>query len=161
ALTAPGGQTLSYAYDGALRTDSTWAGPVTGSLHHTYDNFLRVASETVNGAGAVSFQYDADGLLIAAGNLSMVRDVTNGLVMGTSIGNVTDTLMRDSFGAPLSYGSSYQGGLQLSIQYTRDAVGRIAEKDETVLGTTHTYVYSYDLSGRLVGVTLDGSGASS
>ena len=40
--------------------------------------------------------------------------------------------------------------------YTRDALGRITGKTETVQGVTHQYAYHYDLAGRLDQVTVDG-----
>ncbi len=43
---------------------------------------------------------------------------------------------------------------------TRDALGRIVTKTETVQGTTHVYGYSYDAVGRLTEVTTDGSATS-
>jgi RHS repeat-associated protein len=48
----------------------------------------------------------------------------------------------------------------LSDQYARDAAGRIISKLETILGTTHTYSYTYDLRDRLTVVSRDGTVAS-
>jgi RHS repeat-associated protein len=42
-------------------------------------------------------------------------------------------------------------------QYTRDAIGRIVQKTETVGGVTKTYRYSNDRAGRLAQVTQDGA----
>jgi YD repeat-containing protein len=41
------------------------------------------------------------------------------------------------------------------VQYTRDALGRITQKTETLGGTTATTVYGYDQAGRLTDVTVD------
>jgi YD repeat-containing protein len=57
-ITAPGGSTLSYTYDGSLLTGTTWTGPVAGSVTRTYDTDFRVATESVNGANPITFQYD-------------------------------------------------------------------------------------------------------
>ena len=43
----------------------------------------------------------------------------------------------------------------LSVTYTRDVLGRITSKTETSDGETHTYVYRYDLRGRLYEVEKD------
>ena len=48
------------------------------------------------------------------------------------------------------------GAPVLSEQYTRDALGRITSKSETVGGTTTLYGYAYDDSGRLT----DGTASS-
>lgn len=43
-----------------------------------------------------------------------------------------------------------------AVGYTRDDLGRITERTETVLGVTRTDTYTYDLAGRLTGVTRGG-----
>ena len=43
------------------------------------------------------------------------------------------------------------------MQYTRDTLGRITGKTETIGGVTTTYDYSYDLAGRLVEVKQNGT----
>jgi hypothetical protein len=54
-------------------------------------------------------------------------------------------------------------GAQLVEDYQRDRLGRITQKVETTLDTlsaspvTHTYTYTYDLTGRLTGVQRDGA----
>ena len=47
--TAPDGGVLSFAYDGALLTQESWTGEVSGSVSRAYDNDFRVASRSVNG----------------------------------------------------------------------------------------------------------------
>ena len=69
-ITGPYAVDLSYGYDGRLRTDVTWSGDISGTVHTDYDNDFRAAVETVNGASAISFDYDDDGLLTSAGALS-------------------------------------------------------------------------------------------
>ena len=49
------------------------------------------------------------------------------------------------------------GGALYAASYTRDALGRISQKVETIEGTTTTYDYAYDLAGRLVEVKTDGA----
>lgn len=43
-----------------------------------------------------------------------------------------------------------------SVGYTRDNLGRITQKTETVNGTTTIWLYGYDGDGRLNAVTKDG-----
>lgn len=48
------------------------------------------------------------------------------------------------------------GGALYSTAYTRDVLGRIVQKIETVAGTTTLYGYAYDLAGRLSEVRQNG-----
>ncbi|MEW8506354.1 MAG: RHS repeat-associated core domain-containing protein [Candidatus Thiodiazotropha sp.] len=48
------------------------------------------------------------------------------------------------------------GGELFGVSYTRDKLGRITEKVETIEGETTTYVYEYDLAGRLENIREDG-----
>jgi hypothetical protein len=71
-ITAPG-STLSYAYDGSLLTNTTWAGTVAGSVSRAYDNNFRITSQSINGANPITFGYDTDSLLTSAGSLTISR----------------------------------------------------------------------------------------
>ena len=156
-VTGPAGVTLSYGYDGHLLTDMTWSGAISGTLHRTYNNDLRVTTETVNGGSAVSFAYDDDGLLTGAGGLSLTRDAQNGRVTGTSLGAVVESLIYDAFGA-VEQRALTAGGMPLfSVTYVRDAVGRLVERTETFLVETHSDGFVYDLAGRLTDVYRDGA----
>jgi YD repeat-containing protein len=97
-ISAPGGQSLTYTYDGSLLTRTTWTGPVSGSVERTYDNDFRVVSETVNGGAPITYQYDADGLLIRAGEMTLTRDPQTGLVKATALGVVTTENAYNAFG---------------------------------------------------------------
>jgi len=48
----------------------------------------------------------------------------------------------------------------LDVQFTRDKLGRIIQKLETIQGVTDTFVYTYDTAGRLTDVTKNGAVAS-
>jgi hypothetical protein len=56
-MTAPGGNTLAYTYDGPLPKTVTWGGAVQGTVGAGYNTDLRVTSITVNGANSVNFDY--------------------------------------------------------------------------------------------------------
>jgi len=155
-ITAPDGSTITYAYDGSLLTDTAWSGSISGSVHYTYDNNFQITSESVNGGNAASFQYDLDGLLTKAGSLNLSRNSQNGMLTGTSLGNVTDALSYSSFGEASAY-QAFSGTTNIfSVNYTRDELGRISRKNETIDGATHSYNYTYDLAGRLIEVRKDG-----
>jgi len=154
-ITAPDGGTLSFTYDGNLLLSENWAGTVSGSVSRTYDNDFRVTSQSVNSANTVSFNYDADSLLTGTGALTVTRDPQTGLITGTTLGVVTDSSGYSNFAELSSYSASVDGSPVFDVQYTRDALGRITEKTETVQGTSHTYAYNYDLAGRLTDVMID------
>jgi len=155
-VSGPAGATLAFGYDGELVTDAVYGGPVAGTLHWTFDNRFRVVSETVNGGFAASFGYDADGLFTTAGALSLTPSAQTGLLTGTTLGSVTDSYGYNAHGDVTSYAAQFQSTPLLSVNTTRDVLGRIATKTETVEGTVHVYGYTYDLRGRLSDVTTDG-----
>ncbi len=95
-ITAPGGIGLAYRYDGSLLTGTTFSGPVAGNVNTAYDNFFRVSQFGVNG-NTVSYGYDDDGLLTSAGSLTLTRDAGNGLLTGSTLGQITTSQGYDSF----------------------------------------------------------------
>src|SRR2546423_55619 len=107
SLTAPGGGTLSYTYDGARVTQTAWAGSVAGSVSRVFDNDFRVTSQSVNGANPINLNYDSDSLLVGAGSLTLTRNAQTGFITGTTLGGVTDSLTYTGFGEVSSYGVSY------------------------------------------------------
>jgi RHS repeat-associated protein len=155
-VTAPDGGTLTLGYDGSIPTQSTWSGAVAGTIRRTYDNDLRLTSRTVNGAQPIAFQYDPDGLLRQAGDLTISRDATNGFITSTTLGNVADAWSYNGFGEPISYRATSDGTEVFAAQYTRDPLGRVTAKTETIGSMTSTHSYTYDPNGRLAVVTIDG-----
>ncbi|MCB1765327.1 MAG: hypothetical protein KDJ22_04575 [Candidatus Competibacteraceae bacterium] len=154
-ITTPDGDTLAHDYVGALLAQATWTGAVTGSVQWTYDNDFRVASLSFNNVDPIAFQYDADSLLTQAGALMLSRSPQNGLLTGTTLGSVTSSLSYNSFGEMASSTAQNGSTTLLASQYTRDQLGRITRKVETVAGVTRTFEYGYDLAGRLNEVKQD------
>jgi RHS repeat-associated protein len=158
SVTDPSGSSIVFGYDGSLRTSVTWTGEVAGAVGFAYDNDFEVVSRTVNGAEAVALTYDDDGLLIGAGALTLARDPATGFLAGTSLGSLTDGYGYDStFGESTSYSAADGGTGLYAATYTRDELGRIKRKAETIGGTTATYDYTYDPAGRLTDVMKDGA----
>jgi RHS repeat-associated protein len=151
---------LAFAYDGSLRTGATWGGAVAGSVTRAYDNNFRVTALGVNGA-PVALQYDRDNLRTRVGDLALTRSAQTGLVTATALLSVTDTTSYDGFGAAAGYTASHGGAAVFSQAYTRDALGRLTSKSETVGGATRVSSYTYDLAGRLAEVRVDGAPAAS
>ena len=156
SITSPDGS-LSYSYDGFLRTGMTWEGTIKGSVTRTFDNEFRVVSRSVNGGPAVENKYDADGLLVKAGGMTLQRDPKNGMPKGTTLGQITTSQEYNGFGEPKRFVVKAGGKDILSIVYERNPIGRIVKKTETVEGKTEVYVYTYDRAGRLSDVTKNGS----
>ncbi len=155
-IIAPGSNTLAYDYDSSLLTRTTWSGTIAGNVSRTYDNFFRTAAQSINGANTVNFAYDNDSLLTGAGSLALARNAQNGLVTGTTLGNVTHTIGYNNFAEPTSYNAAFNGTGLYSTQYTRDKLGRITQQVETIGGVTNTYTYAYDPAGRLTGTMING-----
>jgi RHS repeat-associated protein len=156
SITAPG-STLAYAYDGALLASTTWSGTVAGSVGRTYDTNFRITEQTVNGGNLITFGYDNDSLLTSAGAETIARRTDNGLISATSLGSVTDSRTYNPFGELSSYTANVSGSPVLSVTYTRDKLGRITQKVETLSGVTDTDDYLYDPAGRLKEVEKNGT----
>lgn len=101
--------------------------------------------------------YDNDGLLTGAGALTLTRDVQNGLLTGTTLGSATTSIAYNTFGERETETVAYGVTVQYGATYTRDLLGRITSKQETIEGVTITYDYVYDLAGRLIEVKTVGT----
>ncbi|MCL6613428.1 MAG: RHS repeat protein [Firmicutes bacterium] len=155
-IIAPNGGAITYGYDGSLVTSLTWAGTIAGSVGYGYDNNFRLTSLKVNNANPVAYQYDRDGLLTNAGALTLSYNMQNGMLTGTTLGNITDTYTYNTFGEATDYVVKYNNVDIYRVHHELDALGRITSKTETVAGETHIYGYTYDIAGRLIDVTKDG-----
>jgi RHS repeat-associated protein len=151
-ITTPDGAILSFSFDGMLGTQMAWQGTVNGSINFTYDNNFRILSRNVNGGSIVDFSYNKDGFKTQAGDLSINRDTSYGLITGTTIGNVADAWDYNGFGEIEDYTALFMETEIFAIQYNRDKLGRIVEKLETVDGASDTFSFTYDLAGQLTEV---------
>jgi RHS repeat-associated protein len=150
------GEALTYGYDGPLPISSALTGTVAGTVSRTYNNNFWVTSESINGGNTVNFTYDNDGLVTKAGVMT-VRSNSNGLLTGTTLGSATDTRTYNTFGEQTGYTAKYGTITLLNDTFTRDADGRISGKTETIGGKKNSFIYSYDLAGRLTGVKKNGA----
>jgi len=151
-IIAPDNINLSFSYDGDLVTSKGLTGAISGSVEMDYDDDFRLTALRVNGSQSINFSYDLDSLLIQAGNLIINRDITNGLITGTVLDDVTTARAYNTFGDLFSSNAQYLGNELYNTQYTRDKLGRITQKIETINSQTYTYDYTYDLAGRLIEV---------
>ena len=157
-ITSPAGITLDYTFDGFLPLSTTWSGNLTGSVSRTYDNLFRVTSRTVNGTDTINYSYDNDNLLTTAGAMTISREVQKGgIINGTTLGNVTTANTFSDFAELASFNAQYSTADIYNVTYTRDKIGRISTKTETINGTTTVYDYAYDLAGRLIEEKTNGT----
>lgn len=150
------GTAVSYTYDGSLLARTTWSGSVQGAVERGYDDNFWLRSRSVNGT-PVTFDYDDDGLLIRAGELTVIRDSASGRVMGTAIGSTATSASYNGFGELESLESTTGGATLYSAFFHRDLLGRIASKTETIGGVTQTYDYHYGPAGWLERVDRNGT----
>lgn len=96
-------------------------------------------------------------MLTSAGALTISRNAQHGLITGATLGTVTDTRGYSTFGELSTYTANISGSPVVNTTYTRDKLGRVTQKAETISGTTTTYDYAYDLAGRLQEVKTNGT----
>jgi RHS repeat-associated protein len=158
-INAPGGLMLAYTYDGMFPKTVAWSGTVEGSVGVGYNTDFRIASQTVNGANSLSFGYDADGLLTAAGALGIKRHALHGLVERDSINTTLLTVTGyDPKGALASLAVTNSATPLFQTSYVRDSLSRITELTESVTGGANAVVaFTYDSAGRLSEVRRDGA----
>ncbi|MCK5147773.1 carbohydrate binding domain-containing protein [bacterium] len=152
-IISPEQDTLTYAYDGRLPLSVSWTGRINGSVGVDYNNDFKVTAQRVNNGYQVGFVYDADGLLTAAGDLTLAYDPVNGMPLGTQLGNVTTENTFTGYGELARFESKYNLDNLLTFDYSLDSLGRINHINEVTLNDTNAYVYGYDLTGRLVNVS--------
>ncbi|HBF12360.1 MAG TPA: hypothetical protein DDW49_03060, partial [Deltaproteobacteria bacterium] len=91
----------------------------------------------------IDFAFNNGGRLqnitIPQGQITYEYDANTGNLMSVT---------RVPVGAPLAAPS-------LVIDYTRDALGRITQKEETIDGNRNTFTYTYDQAGRLTNATIN------
>lgn len=157
SVASPEGISLGFIHDGELLQSMNWTGPITGNVGFTYNNDFQIASVSVNGANPISYAYDADGLLTAAGPMTLQRNPQNGLLTGSMLSDVEDAITSNQgFGEVDSYeANSTLAGSLMAVDYSYDKGGRITELTEALQGgNAKTYQYSYEAkTGRLQAVS--------
>ncbi|NUN04306.1 MAG: DUF2778 domain-containing protein [Bdellovibrio sp.] len=137
-----------------------------GKVSHQFDAEHRLSQRVVQGnsltnALTVTIDYSDDDIPTRIGNLHYTYTYPSGRLQNTTIENISDTRIYDSYGNLAEYAAYYNppsGSPQLLYSYvlTRDDLNRITTKVETIQGTTTTYNYAYDIMGRLSTVHRNG-----
>jgi RHS repeat-associated protein len=152
SIIAPTNDTLKYYYDGSLLNKIQWRGIVNGEIGLEYDNYFRLASQNINGNNYVYYSYDTDGLVNQIGNLNIQRSPDNGMVTGTTLGNIASAITYNGYGEAANYSAYFSGTEFFSTSYAHDSLGRITTLTETINGTANTYKYLYTQYGYLAEV---------
>jgi RHS repeat-associated protein len=156
-ITAIDNSTLSYSYDGSLPLTETWGnGLINGTVARTYDNNFQVAELRFNDTNSLSYQYDRDGFLTQAGQLTLTHHAQHGLLTNTALGQLETERTYNEFGELINETATYNGNALHQATYHYDKLGRISEKTETIENIKHVYGYAYDLAGRLTQVITYG-----
>ena len=157
AVTSPYGIHNSYSYDGNLPLTESWSGLISGEVSYSYNNDFAVTAQCVNGADCVAYSYDADGLITAAGNLSLTLAAQQGGVLtATQLGNISSALEHNDFAELNSVTSRFNSQPLHSMALVRDKLGRITRKTEIVGADTVVSDYHYNSNGRLYKVVRNG-----
>jgi RHS repeat-associated protein len=154
--TAPDGMSLTYIFDGPVPVGEIWQGDISGRIDRTLDADINVRSQKVNNQSEIVFDYDNDGQVIRAGDLTLTYDAQNGLPTGSTLDTVTENREYNVFGELSKYETAVASSSVFSASYDRDRGGRIVDKTETVEGVTSRYHYVYDEAGRLADVSRNG-----
>lgn len=150
-----GPERLAWQYDGPLLVRESASGTVSGSVSRRYDTDFRVAEVAVNDAG-VSYAYDSDGLLTAAGPVAMTRSATTGQLQSATTGTVVTSYTYDVYGAPASIETRVGPTVVFREALMWDDIGRIAVKEVTIQGSANRWEYAYDGASRLSQARRDG-----
>jgi len=151
-----GSESIAYSYDGELVTSERLSGTLNQSIEYTYNSDFDVAGSTYAG-DTVTYSYDNDGLLTGAGNLTIWRNVDNGLAESVTGDALDFTRTFNGYGEVDAQATAVGNGNVASWSLTRDNNGRIISKTETVDGVTTRYEYTYDTVGRLLTVVKNGT----
>jgi RHS repeat-associated protein len=160
--TAGGGtpETLGYSYDGGLVTQLAVGGTATAQYSYTYDSSFRLSHMTLaSGADTIdtAITRDVDGLLTGFGPFTVSRGGPGGAASNIEDGTMNTAFTFDSLGREASRTQTVNGTQTYREQFSYGLDGAISQKIETIGGVSHTSVYTYDGSGRLTGVAVDGT----
>ena len=158
SVTAPSGVTLSFEYDGDLKTKEAVTGAVTGTLEQGYSPELRLDWTAVGAGEPIGFEYDADGHLSEAGWLYITRDPASGDIVSTALGSLTTQYIRNGFGELTGVTVKFGETVLYEAAYEHDGLGRVVTETETIEGEPVSRSFEYALAGDLKQVAIAGTG---
>ncbi|UYL08572.1 RHS repeat-associated core domain-containing protein [Bdellovibrio sp. SKB1291214] len=169
---ADGIRTFYYYFGKMLRSESqslTTNGLNIAKVSYNFDSELRVSARVVEGDGynsTTAITYNGDSVPAKIGNMTLTYSYPSGRLSTTALDRITDSRTYNTSGYLTGYKAVYtptSGAATTLYSYTltRDVMGRISGKSETIGGVTTTYAYQYDKAGRLTLVTKNGATNSS
>ncbi|MDZ4081587.1 MAG: RHS repeat-associated core domain-containing protein [Bdellovibrionales bacterium] len=164
SIESPDGVIQTYTYDAHLILSKTNSGTTSGAVAFTYTNDFSLNTSQVNTETAISYSYDDDNLIVGAGDQTISRFSATGFPQTATLTNVSENYTYDSnFGELASIQGKYSTATNIYQEtISRDYLGRISTKVETIGGgSSNTYLYAYDSSGRLVTVLKNSTALAS
>ncbi|HEX7675755.1 MAG TPA: hypothetical protein VF412_16380, partial [Bdellovibrio sp.] len=161
-----------YGYN--MATDAqrqTSTATLWGKVTLAYDAYHRVSSRTLQGKSSGTtyvrnYTYNGDDQPTQIGDMTLTYEYPSGRLSTTTLGKISDVRTYDTYGDLVTYTATYtptSGSPTTLYSYTltRDLLGRISSKSETIQGTTDVYDYTYDSNGRLTQVLKNSAAYSS
>ena len=156
-VSAPGNFGIDFTYDGSGRLiNSNWNGAVNGSVTRSYNPLGLLASVAVNDSPAITVGYDADNLITRSGSMDLTRDADTGSPIAATLGRCSDSWSYNTSGQLIGYTASFDDAPVYSLSLTRDQLGRVLTKDETIQGVNTQIQFGYTPAGRLATETRNG-----
>ncbi|MEZ0391293.1 MAG: PKD domain-containing protein [Pseudobdellovibrionaceae bacterium] len=146
---------ISVASD--FQSDRLYTNAVTGRIRVIPTPRGQLGTLVVNEEVMVPYAYNNEKLLMQAGDLTINRDASTGLITGTQMGVLQESHILNGFGEIIQTSTTRNSSSTFSTSYVRDRLGRITQKTETVLGQSKTNGYVYDSVGRLSTVSTNGT----
>ncbi len=132
------------------------SGTLNQSIGYTYNHDFKLSSITY-AENTQPYTYDVDDFLTGAETFTINRNAENGLPESFTGDDLNSSRTFNGTGEVEAYEFMLNSQMLTSWDLIRDDNGKIAQKTETVDGVTSNYVYTYDLMGRLLTVTKNGT----
>ena len=147
----------SFSYDGFLLKSEMVSGELSGSYQLNYDNDFRLSSDQVSSGDLISYTYDDDSLLSSAGSSTYIYKSSNTQLESVNLGSLKTEMTYNQYGEleTLSVTNTTTAQEIYSYSLTRDLLGRISVKDESISGISTQYIYDYDEFSQLKSVSKD------
>jgi YD repeat-containing protein len=149
----------TFTYTAGLLTSIQMQAPTTMQWSRTLNNNFETETSSVQNGTSINYIYDNDSDLIQVGDLNITRNATNGRITRTQLNRIFENKSYSAFGEMTVLRNRYQNSrIYQDYKFTRDRLGRISQKLETLEGTPQsTFNYIYDTSGRLTSVQKNGT----
>ncbi len=159
SATSPDNVQETFSYTAGLLTSIQMQAPTPIQWSRTLNNNFETETSGVQNGASINYVYDNDSDLIQVGDLNITRSITNGRITRTQLNRIFVNKSYSAFGELTVLRNRYQSSrIFQDYKYTRDRLGRISQKLETLEGTPQsTFNYTYDTAGRLTSVQKNGS----